>query len=221
MKKQNLRFELLALCLVLFPIVYALSVYDQIPETMVTHYNIKGEPDGFQEKNFVYFLILPGVSFMLNLVLASIPALMPEEDQKASTLRMIQATRIATLLLLGGIAISMVQTTDGRSPDYLFRWLGGGIFLLTLLLGNYMKEIKTNEFAGMRNRFTLSDPEVWKVTHRRSSYWFFYSGLVGLIATVFIETPILFGASLFILIGLCLMSWKISASEFRKRNPEQ
>lgn len=217
MKKRSTSFEILLLAIISFPLAFAAYHYDQLPETIVTHYNMKGEADGWASKSFAHFLVLPGINFMLNLFLFSLPGLIPEEQRSALTLRMLNATRFATALLLSGIAVLMVTSADQQQSPNVDRWVGGGLFLLMLLIGNYMKEIKPNEFAGIRNAYT-KDPAVWKKTHQRAAYWFFHVGWIGLTAAFLVDVPYMLFISIGILLLLCLFSWIISKREYHKHH---
>lgn len=220
MNKHNLYWELLILAIIAFPVAFAIYSFDQLPETIVTHYNIKGEADGFAHKNLIHFLILPGINLLMNFFMAVLPGILPEDQRAESNLRLLQAVRIATAILLSGIALMMVTSaSDHNAPDAL-RWVGGGLFLIISLVGNYMKELKPNEFAGVRNKYTLNDPVVWKNTHRRSSYLFFYTGWIGLVSTLLVDVPGIFFVSLGALITLSIISWRISKTEFQKRHNE-
>ena len=218
MKRTNLYFELIMLAIIAFPIAFAVYQFPNLPDTIVTHYNLKGGADGFAEKNFAYYLILPGINLMLNLFMFAVPGMIPDEQKAPSTLRILQATRFATAILLSGIAVFMVTSAALHDAPNIERWIGGGLFLLMLLPGNYMKEIKPNDFAGVRNSYTLEDPGVRKRTHRRASYLFFYTGWVGITAAFVIDIPYFLLISIAVLIILCIASSQISRIEHQKKH---
>ena len=50
--------------------------------------------------------------------------------------------------------------------------------VLFAVMGNILPKVKSNFFMGIKNPWTLSDPEVWNRTHRLAGKLFFFGGLV-------------------------------------------
>ena len=66
--KINKKTLLLTSLICLLPIIAGLLVYDRLPETMATHWNMNGEADGWSSRAFAVFG-LPGILLAVNLFL--------------------------------------------------------------------------------------------------------------------------------------------------------
>ena len=60
--------------------------------------------------------------------------------------------------------------------------------ILFISIGNYLSQVKSNFFMGIRTPWTLSSDEVWRKTHLVGGYSFVISGLLFL-ASSFITDP--------------------------------
>jgi len=60
--------------------------------------------------------------------------------------------------------------------------------ILFILIGNYLSQIKSNFFMGIRTPWTLSSDEVWRKTHLVGGYSFVIGGLLFL-ASPLIANP--------------------------------
>ena len=64
--------------------------------------------------------------------------------------------------------------------------------LLFLFLGNLMGKVKPNFFMGIRNPWTLSDPDVWNRTHRLGGGLFFLAGLAAVVSAPLLPEQVTF-----------------------------
>jgi uncharacterized membrane protein len=51
-------------------------------------------------------------------------------------------------------------------------------------LGNFMHNIKSNYFIGLRTPWTLEDPDTWRVTHQLAGKLWVAGGIIAAIATL-------------------------------------
>jgi uncharacterized membrane protein len=58
-----------AICIILLIVHFGLifNMYDLLPDKIITHYNIKGIPDGYGDKSSI--LMLPGISLVMYVVM--------------------------------------------------------------------------------------------------------------------------------------------------------
>lgn len=56
--------------------------------------------------------------------------------------------------------------------------------LLFIIIGNYMPQIKSNFFMGIRTPWTLSSETVWQKTHLLGGYTFVIGGILFIVGTV-------------------------------------
>lgn len=170
------RTEILSWTLIAAAWGFSLALYARLPESIPTHWNFHGRPDGFTSKPWGAF-VTPLVMIALYFVLLVLPKISPRGYRFDSFLGVWEIVRTAILaemllmhvliLLAGtGVAIDMVRAIE----------TGGG--LLLVLLGNYMGKLGKNFFIGIRTPWTLANDEVWLRTHRLGGKLFVVAGLV-------------------------------------------
>jgi uncharacterized membrane protein len=175
-------------------------VYPRLPETMTTHWNIKGEADGFSPKAQGAFILPASMILMLG-VAAVLPRISPkhfEVDTFKSTYWMVMLLVLALFAYLH--VITLWAGVNGRID--VGRALFGGIFGFLAIMGNYLSKVRRNFWMGVRTPWTLASDRVWNDTHRLASKTFVIAGAGGVIVTLL---PLPLGAWMGLGIGLILL----------------
>lgn len=68
MIKQNKKMIILTSIVTLLPIVIGLLLWNQLPQSIATHFNFNGQPNGYSSKNFTVF-VLPLILLISHLFL--------------------------------------------------------------------------------------------------------------------------------------------------------
>lgn len=184
MKNLFSKLEWLLWLIILMPNLLLWLIWNQIPQTIPTHYNFWGEPDVYGDKTILIWLI-PIVSFFLYLLLFFIPMIDPKKrienmGKKYFTLRIILLTMISSILIVFLFACA--------KPEISFI---GGIFhilsVFLIFLGNYLQTIKPNYFIGIRTPWTLHNEKIWQLTHRLGARVYMIGGFLLLLASLFLN----------------------------------
>jgi uncharacterized membrane protein len=186
---RSLRKEILSWVLIAAAWGFSLALYARLPESIATHWDFHGRPDGFTSKPWGAF-VTPMVMIGIYFVFLVAPKISPRGYRFDSFLGVWEIVRTAMLALLllvhvlillsgAGVAIDLVRATE----------TGGGLFLV--LLGNYMGKLGKNFFFGIRTPWTLASDEVWLRTHRLGGKLFVIAGLVLFGTGVFGAGPVL------------------------------
>ncbi len=126
-------------------------LYPSLPQQIPTHWNIKGEIDGYGNKDWALFL-LPAMMVPLTLLFYFLPALSPkhfEVDSFRSTYLYIMVLVTAMFAYLHGMILYAVwKSTQHAGTFDLTRPLIAGMFLFFALLGNVMGKIRKNFYIG-------------------------------------------------------------------------
>ncbi|MDO5037494.1 MAG: SdpI family protein [Tissierellia bacterium] len=181
MLKRNRKTLILTSLIILLPILVGFFLWDQLPETMATHFNFKNEADGFSSKFFGVVglpLILLGVQWFSAIVTAKDPRKQNISD------------KVYRLILWIGPCISIFTTALvyaynlGRPLDIS---LWGSLFvgLIFIIIGNYLPKIRQNYTMGIKLPWTLANEENWNKTHRLGGVLYMVLG-VFLLVTSFI-----------------------------------
>ena len=111
MKQINLKKEALIWMILLVPFVYALIIWNKIPDQVPTHFNIKGEPDDYSGKA-VALLLLPIMNVFIYFVLRFIPRIDPRKKNYETFGSSYQNIRLLIHVFFIGVFIFITETTS-------------------------------------------------------------------------------------------------------------
>jgi len=103
----------------------------------------------------------------------------------------IVATVVAGLLLFHAVVLGTVLGWPAWTPRAFTALVGAGL----VAVGNVMPRTRPNWIAGLRTRRTLSDPDLWRLTHRWFGALLMLTGLATIAASWF-------GAPVAVLVGV-------------------
>lgn len=183
------------------PFIYLTIVWNSVPETVPSHWNIKGEVDAWSSKTFL--IILSGMNILLYLILLVIPKIDPRARNYNYFEGAYKKIKTTLLIFMTSIIFLIIFSVSGKL-DLSGKWILISVFLLFAVLGNYMRSIRPNFFIGIRTPWTLDNDEVWRRTHEIGGRIFFYSGIAGILLTLLIpeQTLLYFVIPLFIATAL-------------------
>ncbi len=167
------------LVIILLSFVISIYLYPQMPETMASHWNSRGEVDGYMPRFWGVFL-MPIVSFVILLMFLLIPNIDPLKKN-------IQKFRkyFDWFILLLMIFLFYIH---GLS----LYWNLGNVFNMTVMIlpalgilfyyiGILTENAKQNWFIGIRTPWTLSNKKVWDKTHKIGGKLFKIAGVIALL----------------------------------------
>lgn len=161
-------------------LAYSLWLYPSLPERVPTHWDWKGEVDGWSSKPVGAFL-LPGLTAMLWLVFLALPWLSPRGFKVEPFLSTYNLIVMMVLALMGYIHAVALQAGIHPRLD-VARALFGGVFLLFAGIGLLLGRVKRNFWVGVRTPWTLASEVVWDRTHRLTSRLYALAGFLGALA---------------------------------------
>lgn len=179
-------------------------LYPSLPQQIPTHWNIRGEIDGYGDKSWGVWLF-PAMMAGVLVLFYFLPALSPrhfEIDTFRSTYLFIMVLTTALFTYMHSVVLYGVwKATVARTPFDVGRPLIGGMFLFFALLGNVMGKVRKNFYIGVRVPWTLASDRVWNDTHRLTAWVMVVAGLVGFVITIsglslFLALGVLFGSML-------------------------
>ena len=186
--KINKKLLVITTIIILLPIAVGLIFWDQLPETMATHWGTENEPNGWTSKAFTVFGI-PAVIAALHVICLAVTYADPKRSnigQKA--IGIVYWILPATSLLVMG---STYAYALGMSVNIgmICCLLMGVIFIA---LGNYMPKAKQNFTFGYKLPWTLYSEENWNRTHRLAGWITFVSGILFILNAFILSEYILF-----------------------------
>lgn len=171
-------------------LILGVAVYGFLPERVASHWNARGEADGFSSA-LSGILFLPAVMAAVGLLMMGIPHIDPlrenVESFRAEYNMIVVAIagfmlylHILTLLWNLGVSFSMNSLL---APGF------GGLFFL---MGEMLTKARRNFFIGIRTPWTLSSDRVWQRTHERGAMGFKVAGALTLLSILLPQWAVLF-----------------------------
>lgn len=165
MKKStpNLLF---ALVLLAIPFGYAAYLYPSLPATIPTHFNMKGEADGFGGKDTIFLgpAIMSGVGLFTFFLLSNIKNLDPKrfKEEDDGLFKKLALFMVGFLSVLGLIITFSAINSSVNITKLILPFLG----LMFSVMGWYMPKLHQNYFAGFKLPWTLENIDNWNATHK-------------------------------------------------------
>jgi uncharacterized membrane protein len=155
-----------------------------MPAEIATHWNARGEVDGYMTKFWGLFLapLMLCIMALLFIVLPRIDPLRANIDRFRDYFdRFIILVSIFMALIY--IFFSILWNRGTRiSPNLI---LPVGLGLLFYYTGILLEHTERNFFIGIRTPWTLSSERVWKKTHKRGGILFKISGIIAVFGIFF------------------------------------
>jgi uncharacterized membrane protein len=212
---MKLKKEIPLIVIVLLPFIYLAYIWNQLPEKVPIHWNIRGEIDRYGEK--IELLLIPFLlPFLMYIIFLVIPKIDPKNKlnkmgKKLKTLKVLMTTFMSILALF---IIYSIKNQTFTNPNYIVFFIG----VLYIILGNYFKTIKANYFIGIRTPWTLENESVWKETHKLSGKMWFVGGIIVVLSSLILDKQPNFTLFLIITGIITIIPIVYSYILFRKEN---
>ncbi|MBI0475893.1 DUF1648 domain-containing protein [Sphingomonas sp. MA1305] len=145
--------------------VFAALALQRLPAgtELPTHWDAAGNVNGTMPAGMALFFGV-GVTALVSLVLAVVPALEPLQDKLAASAPVYRAAWAGTLALMVAVEAKIGGPAFGWQLPALLPLAGAG--LLLIVLGNVLPKSRPSFFVGIRTPWTLTDTDNWVATHR-------------------------------------------------------
>jgi uncharacterized membrane protein len=181
-----MRRRWLGLLITAAAVAVSIWAYPRLPESVPTHWNMRGQPDGYSSRLFAVISMPVAL-----LVLTAVFQILPRIDPRGANYAKFQATYWVlvngVLGLLFALHVMVLAVGLGAGVN-VPQAIGIGAGLLFMLLGNYLGRVEPNWFMGIRTPWTLSSETVWRKTHRTAAWLFVAGGLAVVVLGVFRPT---------------------------------
>ena len=152
MKKWNLK-DGVALVVWLLPLVYLLTFYNRLPDSVPVHFDAEGNPDRYGSRTELWWILalMMGVSALVYLLLKFLPSIDPKRTARYSQ-HTFRQLAFVILLFITVLTIAILYATQHGGvaiEKFIFPLIG----LLFAYLGNIMHSLKPNYFVGIRRIF--------------------------------------------------------------------
>jgi len=173
--------DFLPFAIIIIPFVFLFVVWNQIPESVPIHYNIKGEADNFIEKaKYPFVLLFPVIIFFfVMLILKAVSGSIDNEDERQVVNKVSFKLSVILAVFFALLICFIVYNAAFNTELFLGKLIGTGVLLMVGFIFHLTKDIPQNPFIGVRTKWTLENIEVWKRTHEFCARKLFYLFLAG------------------------------------------
>ena len=158
---------------------FALAVYPHLPARIPTHWNLRGEPNGWGGPRAAF--LFPAIGTGLWLLLLVLPRIDPRRANWEKFRDEVRLLVNVLVLFAAWIEAVALGAALGWNVD-AGRAVLGGVGVLLAVIGNYLPRIRSNWFFGIRTPWTLSSERVWRDTHRIGGRAFVIGGVAMVLA---------------------------------------
>ena len=162
--------------LVAVTMIAAAIVYPRLPDRVPTHWNFRGEVDGYGPK-WVSTWLIPVVILGLWGLLRLLPTIDPRRANYAKMEGTYELLVNVALTILAAIQFTLLAATLGMTSA-VPRLLPAIFGVALIVLGNALPRARPNWWFGIRTPWTLSNDRVWERTHRVGGYLIAVAGLL-------------------------------------------
>ncbi|MBU0762290.1 MAG: SdpI family protein [Candidatus Altiarchaeota archaeon] len=176
---------LISLALVILSFTLSFYAYPISPDRVATHWNVKGEVDGYMGKTVGLFLI-PSIMAALIVFFKAIPKIDPLKKNITLFTPTYKTFTLALTFFMCIIHIQSVLWNLGIKLSFnaTMPVLVSGLFYVA---GDLMDKSKRNWFIGVRTPWTLSSDKVWDKTNKLGGKLFKASAVTSIVGIVFLE----------------------------------
>ncbi len=172
--------ELIILGIILLSFVIGIYLYFQMPDSiMASHWNARGEVDGYMSKFWGLFL-MPFVLLVMLFLFILIPRIDPlkkniEKFRKYFDIFIV----LITLFMFYVYGLTLLWNIGKRFDMSLA--IIPAMALLFYFIGVMLEKSKRNWFIGIRTPWTLSSDRVWEKTHILGGKLYKIAGVVAIL----------------------------------------
>jgi uncharacterized membrane protein len=164
------------LLIVVAAFIASAVVFPRLPETMPTHFDMSGQPNGWSSRFFGAWVMPLFLLCMWGLVRV-LPAIDPRGGNYAKFGGAFEGIIVSIMLFMFGMHIIVLRAALGY-PVAMQRVVPIGVGVLLVVIGNLLPRARPNWFVGIRTPWTLSSDRVWEKTHRIGGQVFVAGGML-------------------------------------------
>lgn len=170
-------------------LLLAAYLYPSLPDSIVTHWDAAGAPNGYMPKLFG-LSIIPAITAVLILMFAAIPRIDPLGANVRKFRRQYGWFVAVLALFMLALQAEVVLWNIGVfvSPNVV---LSVGMAALFFYAGVLFESAKRNWFVGIRTPWTMSSERVWDRTHKLAGKLFKAAGVLAAAGALLPEYAVL------------------------------
>lgn len=182
--------EIISLLIIMISFIIGISFYSLLPDKVASHWNARGEVDGYMSK-FGGLFLMPVISLVLLLLFIIIPKIDPLKHNIEKFRKYFDGFIVLMMLFLFYLYILTILWNIGVRFNFVHLLVP--IFsIFFYYCGILIQKAQRNWFIGIRTPWTLSNEQVWNKTHKIGGILFKIAGIISLIGILLTEYALFF-----------------------------
>ena len=161
--------------LILLPIIYLASIWNNLSEIVPTHFSNSGGANGWSHKSLLIYVTC-GLGIGFYIIMLALPFLDTRKKITQSGFNYYNSRFIITFFIALITTLLIYSSNGGTFKNPNIHLLIIGTFCG--FLGIIMKTIKPNNFIGMRTPWAMESDYNWKKTHQLAAPIWFWGGII-------------------------------------------
>lgn len=166
--------------------IFAVGIYmaPNMPDRVPTHWNIRGEVDGWGSK-YINLFLMPTIALAAYLLMSFLPAIDPFRKNYEKFVKPYLYFKIFLAFFFIYLEIFLLYSSIRFNPPQGSLMFAIPFSLLLCFIGWILPQLKRNFFIGIKTPWTLVSDENWKKTHDFGGKAFIFAGVASLVAAFF------------------------------------
>lgn len=166
--------------------IFAIGIYmaPNMPDRVPTHWNIRGEVDGWGSK-YINLFLMPSIALVMYILMSFLPAIDPFRKNYEKFDKPYLYFKIFLAFFFIYLQIFLLYASVRFSPPQGNLMFAIPFSLLLCFIGWILPQLKRNFFIGIKTPWSLVSDDNWKKTHDFGGKAFILSGVASLIASFF------------------------------------
>lgn len=174
MLKKYKKTVIISTLVALLPMVVGILLWNQLPESIATHFGANGEPDGWSSRAFAVFG-LPAFIAGVNVLCAVGTSADPKKQniQPKIFKLILWICPMVSILCCGGVyAYALGLPVSMEKLCMIF------VSVVFIIIGNYLPKCRQSYTIGIKLPWTLASEDNWNRTHRMAGGLWMAGGAV-------------------------------------------
>ncbi len=177
--------KIIALATIFISFAIGIWAYPQLPEIVASHWNEKGEVNGYMSK-FLGIFLMPIMSLAMFLLFNFIPKIDPMKANIEKFRKYYNAFIVSIILFLFYLYLLTMAWNFGYRFNMTY-FMVPALSALFYWCGILVENTKRNWFIGIKTPWTISNDVVWDKTHKLGGKLFKVAAVLSLLGIFFGE----------------------------------
>jgi len=164
--------------------VFGIYVAPAMPDRVPTHWNIRGEVDGWGSK-YINLFLMPSIALVFYFLMSFLPAIDPLRKNYEKFAKPYLYFKIFLTFFFIYLEIFLIYSSIKFTPPQGSLMFALPFSLLLCFIGWLLPQLKRNFFIGIKTPWTLVSDLNWKKTHDFGGKAFLLAGVASLVAAFF------------------------------------